>query len=73
MGGEGDPLGIVQEIEMLPYEQVVYSPAGIRPGKWDAEISLGLSDTSRIRNLSRRLDRVIVKKRNEKKKKEPAE
>ena len=31
MGGEGDPLGIVQEIEIRPYCQMVYVQAGIHP------------------------------------------
>ena len=34
-------MGIVQEIEIWPYEEVVYAQAGICLGKWDAQNSLG--------------------------------
>ena len=36
----GDLLGIVQEIDVWPLEQVVYSQPRIHPGEWDAENSL---------------------------------
>ena len=33
--GEGDSTGIVQEIEVRPYEKLVYAQLGISPGEWD--------------------------------------
>ena len=33
MGGEGDPLKIVQEIEIWPYEQMIYAQPRICPGE----------------------------------------
>ena len=35
LGGEADPLGIVQEIEIWPYFQKIYVKTRIRFGKWD--------------------------------------
>ena len=40
--GMGDPLGIVQEIVMWSYEQVVYEQPGTSSGKWDEQTSQGL-------------------------------
>ena len=51
LGGQGDPLGIVQEIYIWPYEQVVYAQPRIRPGKRDAQSSLGFWDTNESPNL----------------------
>ena len=34
VGGDR-PLGIVQEIEIWPYEKMVYVRPGISPGEWD--------------------------------------
>ena len=51
MGGEGDPLGNVQEIEIWPYEQTVYVQPRISPTKWDAQTSLGFWDTNGSSNL----------------------
>ena len=51
MGGDGDPLGIVQEILIWPYEQVVYAQPGIRSRKWDSKTSLGFWDTNGSANL----------------------
>ena len=36
LGGQGEPLEIVQEIEIWPYKQMVYAQPRINPGKWDA-------------------------------------
>ena len=36
MDGEGDPLGIMQEIEIWPNEQMVFAQPRICPGEWDA-------------------------------------
>ena len=52
MGGEGYPQEIVQEIEIRPYEEVVYAQPRIRPGEWDAQNSLIFSDTNVSPNLS---------------------
>ena len=41
----------MQEIEIWPYEQMVYTQPRICPGKWDAEISLGFWDTNGSPNL----------------------
>ena len=43
---------IVQEIEMLPYKQMVYAQPRILPRKWDAQTPLGFWDISRSPNLS---------------------
>ena len=37
LGVEGDPLGSVQKVKILPYEQMVYTQSGICPGKWEAQ------------------------------------
>ena len=42
----------MQEIEIWPYEQVVYAQPGIRPGEWDAHRSLWFWDTNILPNLS---------------------
>ena len=36
MGGQSDPLGNVQEIEIWPYEQMVYAQPSTCPRKWHA-------------------------------------
>ena len=38
MSEQGDPLGIVQETEIWPYDQIVYAQTRIRLGEWDARI-----------------------------------
>ena len=35
LGGQCDPQGIVQEIGIWPYEQMVYTQPWICPEKWD--------------------------------------
>ena len=40
MGGKGDPLGIVQEIKILLYNQIVYAQTRIGRREWDAGNSL---------------------------------
>ena len=37
---KGDPLGIVQEIELWPNEQMVYAQLSIYPGEWDTQTPL---------------------------------
>ena len=44
MGGKGDPLGIVQEIEIWPYEQMVSAQPRICPGERDVQTPLGFWD-----------------------------
>ena len=34
----------MQETDILPYNQIVYSQSGIRSGEWDAQASLGFWD-----------------------------
>ena len=40
LGVQGDPLGIVQEIEIWPYEQTVYAQRRICPVEWSAKTPL---------------------------------
>ena len=54
MGGQGDPLGIVQEIKEIkiwPYEQIVYAQPRICPGEWDAQNPLEFWDKNGSSNL----------------------
>ena len=52
MGGEGDPLGFEQEIEMWQHKQGVYVQPKIGPGEWDIQTSLGFWETYRSPNFS---------------------
>ena len=47
----GDPPVIVPEIEIWPYELVIYAQPRIRPREWDAQSSIGIWDTNRWPNL----------------------
>ena len=51
MGGQSDPLGNVQEIEVWLYEQMVYAQPRICPGEWYTQTPLGFSDTNGSPNL----------------------
>ena len=51
MCGKGDPLGTVQEIEIWPYEQIVYAQHRICPRKWDAKSTLGFWNANGSPNL----------------------
>ena len=51
LSGEGDSLGIVQEIEIWSYEQVVYAQFRIRLEEWDAQTPLEFWDTNQSRIL----------------------
>ena len=51
LGGPGDPLGIVQEIEVWPYEQMVYEQPRSCLGEWNAQIPLGVWDRKWSPNL----------------------
>ena len=46
MGGECDLLGIVQEIEIWLYYEMVYALTKICSGEWDTQNSLGFWDTN---------------------------
>ena len=46
LGGQGDPLGIVQEIWIWPYEQTVYAQPRICSGELDAQNPLRFWDTN---------------------------
>ena len=54
MSGEGDPLGIVQEVELWLYERMVYVQTRICPRKWDAQNSLGFWYTNGSLNLDQK-------------------
>ena len=41
LGREGDSLGFVLEIEVWPYEEMVYAQRRICPGEWDAQTPQG--------------------------------
>ena len=51
LGGQGDPQGDVQEIEIWPYEQMVYEQPRICPGEWHTQTPLGFWDTNGSTNL----------------------
>ena len=46
-GEKSDPLGIVQEIEIWPYYQILHAQSSICPGRWNADISHGFYDGNR--------------------------
>ena len=50
-GEQGKPLGIVQEIEIWPYDQMVYAQPNICPGEWDTQTLLGFWHTNGLLNL----------------------
>ena len=52
LSGKGDPLGIVQEIKIWLYYQMISVQTKISPRKWDAQNSMGFWDTNRSPNLS---------------------
>ena len=45
-GGEDDPVGVVQDIEIRPYEQTVYAQPRICPGEWGTKTPLGFWDSN---------------------------
>ena len=51
LGGQGDPLGIVQAVEVWPNEQMVYAQPRICPGEWDAKSPRGFWDSNESTNL----------------------
>ena len=51
LGGQSDPRGIVQEMEIWPYEQMVYAQPNICPGEWHAQTPLGFGHTNGSPNL----------------------
>ena len=38
-GGNGDSLGIMQEIEFWPYHQMIYAQTRTHPQEWDIKFS----------------------------------
>ena len=53
MVGQDDPLGIVQEIEIWTYEQMVYAEPRICPWEWDAQTLLGFQNTKGSANIGK--------------------
>ena len=51
MGGQGDPLGIVQKFEIWPNEQMVCAQTRICPKEWHTQTPLGFWDTNGSPNL----------------------
>ena len=51
-GKESWPLGIMQEIEIWPFYEIVYPQTRICPREWDRPRSLELWDTSRSPSFS---------------------
>ena len=49
-----NPRGILLEIEISTYEQMVYAQTVICPGKWNAQTSLGFYDINRSFNLDQK-------------------
>ena len=52
MGGQGDPRGIVQEIEFWAYEQMAYTQPRICPWELNEKTPLRFWDTNESPNLS---------------------
>ena len=48
---EAGPLGIVQEIKIWPYEQMVYAEPSSRPGKWESQTPMEFWHTNGSPNL----------------------
>ena len=46
LGGLGDPLGIVQEMEVGQCEKMVYAQHRISPGEWDVLTPVRFWDTN---------------------------
>ena len=51
MSKQGDPLGIMQEVKVWPYEQMVCAQPRICAREWDAQTPLGFRETNRPPNL----------------------
>ena len=51
LDGQGDPLGIVHEIEVWPYKKMVYAQPRICPGEWHTKIPLISWDINGSPNL----------------------
>ena len=54
MVGKGEPLGIVQDVQIWPYEPMLYTKPGIHSRKWDTKISFGFGDSNWSPNLNQR-------------------
>ena len=51
LGGELDPLEIVQKNESWSHEKVVYKQSWIHPVEWDVQIFFGFCDANALSNL----------------------
>ena len=69
MGGKGDPLGIVQDIEMLSYYSRIHAQTKNHSREWDVYNFLGFRDTNRFRNSSQKIGTWLTKKKKRKKRK----
>ena len=54
LGRQGVPLGNVQEIEIWPYEQMVYAQPSSCPGEWDTQTPMRLWYTNGSSNLGQK-------------------
>ena len=52
LGGQGDLLGIVQEIEVWPRKQLVYAQPVTYPGEWNTKNPMEFWYTNGLQNLS---------------------
>ena len=69
LGGDGNPLRIMQDIELWPYELLAWVQPRIRAEEWDAQNSLGFLDTNRSPNP----DQKTKSRDSQKKKRKPAQ
>ena len=60
MGGQTDPLEIVQEISVWPYEQMVYAQNTIGPEDWHTQTPLGFDIQTDHLISARRPDLLII-------------
>ena len=63
MDGKGDSLGIVQEIEISPYNKIVYAKPIIHPGEWEANGSNFPGQTTRSSDSQQKKKKKKKKKR----------
>ena len=63
LGEQDDLLGIVQNVEIWPYEQMVYAQTRTHHRKWDAQNSLGFWVTKGLSDFAKWPDLVTVKRK----------
>ena len=51
LGGQGDPLEILQETEVWPCEHRIYAQPRICSGEWDTQTPLGICNKNGTPNL----------------------